>query len=241
MTSNADRFTSIYNELDRFMRRNLGSDVGREVSFSNLVRQLLDRKRITLTQRDDLLEFARLRNAIVHNPDRDATPIAEPHDRIVGKFAAIVNQVINPAVALDEIAVKAKDIFITTPNSNALDVMKKMSKFTYTHVPVMEADKLIGVFSEETVFAFIVKNQDVIVDSSMLIKEFADFIPIENHQSEYYEFVSKKTLVADIEEAFQIGLKGKKRISVIFVTENGKLTETLLGLITAWDLVGYEK
>ena len=38
---------------------------------------------------------------------------------------------------------------------------------------------------------------------------------------------------------FQNGLKGKKRISVIFITQNGNENEKLLGLITAWDLAGY--
>jgi len=41
----------------------------------------------------------------------------------------------------------------------------------------------------------------------MLIKGFADFIPINNHESEYFEFVSKEALVIDIEETFQNGLK----------------------------------
>ena len=38
---------------------------------------------------------------------------------------------------------------------------------------------------------------------------------------------------------FQNGLKDNKRISVIFITQNGKKDEKPLGLITAWDLAGY--
>ena len=38
---------------------------------------------------------------------------------------------------------------------------------------------------------------------------------------------------------FQNGLKDQKRISVVFITETGKSSEKILGLVTAWDIAGY--
>jgi hypothetical protein len=73
------------------------------------------------------------------------------------------------------------------------------------------------------------------------IKDFADFISFESHTNEYYEFVSRDTTIFEIEEIFTQGLKKLKRISVVYITENGKSSEGLLGMITVWDLAGSRK
>lgn len=237
-SSNSHKFISIYNELDKFMRKYLNEN--NEIPNSVLIKEMAKINKVFYKNKDDLLEFSRLRNAIVHNPNKkDADPIAEPHEFIVKKFQNIKNIVISPPIALKAIAIKAQDIFTAKMNDNAFEVMKKMNENTFTHVPIIESNKLIGVFSENTIFSFIVKNEEVIIDKDYLIKDFAEFIPNESHVSEYFEFVPREALVVDIEDIFRKGLNGRKRIAAIFITETGKQNESLLGLITAWDLAGY--
>ena len=80
--TNFGEFITIYNELDEFMRKELNQDYW--VSHSDLIRQLAKKNKVVKIYMDELLSFARLRNAIVHNPDkRHAHPIADPHDYIV--------------------------------------------------------------------------------------------------------------------------------------------------------------
>ena len=237
-SSNSHKFISIYNELDKFMRKYLNEN--NETPNSVLINKMAKVNTVFYRNKDDLLDLSRLRNAIVHNPNnKDADPIAEPHEFIVNKFEDIKNIVISPPIALNTIAIKAQDIFTAKMNDNAFEVMKKMNDNTFTHVPIIESKKLIGVFSENTIFSFIVKNEEVIIDKDYLIKDFAEFISNESHVSEYFEFVPRGALVVDIEEIFKKGLNGRKRIAAIFITETGKQNESLLGLITAWDLAGY--
>lgn len=73
------------------------------------------------------------------------------------------------------------------------------------------------------------------------ISLFKDFIDIDKNENEYYSFVKKNTLLIEIEEMFQKEFKDNKRLAVVFITETGKKTEKLLGLITVWDLAGYDK
>jgi CBS domain-containing protein len=156
--SNSEKFITIYNELDTYMRKVLNID--ESVTHSELIRIMSKKNKVFKRDFDDLKAFSRLRNAIVHNPDnRNANPIAEPHDYIVNKYEDIKNKVINPPVALNTIAIKSKDIFTTTMDANALNVMQEMNRNSYTHVPVVQDGKLIGVFSENTVFSYLVKNQ----------------------------------------------------------------------------------
>ncbi len=238
--SNSNKFLTIYNELDKFMRNELEVDDG--VGHTNLIKKMTIKNKIFLRYKDDLISFAKLRNVIVHNPDKEfAEPIAEPHDYIVRRYEDIRNKIKNPPIALEKIAIKAEYIFTTSMESIALDVMKEMNKNTYTHVPVIGNGKVIGVFSENTVFSYMVKKEDVLIEKDVKIKEFADFIPIEKHESEFFEFVPKNILVIDIEEMFQKELVNRKRLSVVFLTESGKPSEKILGLITAWDVAGYKE
>lgn len=236
---NANKFVMIYNELDQYMRKTLR--VGDEISNSQLIKEMSRKNKVFRNNEDDLLGFSKLRNAIVHNPYKKiADPIAEPHENIVMKYEDIMNRVIHPPKALDTIAVRANEIYTIKMEDNAYEVIKKMSENSFTHVPVYEDDKFVGVFSENTLFSYMVKKEDVIITKDSLIEEFSEFIPIDNHVGEYFEFVDKQALIIDIEEKFNNYLEDLKRLGVIFITETGKQTEQLLGLITAWDIAGYE-
>lgn len=235
---NSEKFLTTYNELDKYMREYL-NESGHS-SHSDLINKMAKVNKVFNANEYNLRSFANLRNAIVHNPnEKFANPIAEPHDFIVKRYEEIKNKVMNPPKALDTIAIKRDNIFTASLNSKALEIMEQMNKNIFTHVPIVDNDILVGVFSENTVFSYIVKNQEVLIDSEMLIKEFAEYIPINNHGSESFKFVSRETLVIDIEGIFQEGIKDNKRISAVFITENGNENEKLLGMLTAWDVAGY--
>ena len=237
--TNASKFLAAFNELEAYMRHALNLDD--HVPHTKLVSEMAKKNKIFLKKKEDLISFNDLRNAIVHNPKKkEFDPIAEPHDNIVKFYVELLNEVTKPPVALKTIAVCAKDIYTISMDDIALNVIKDMNKYTYTHVPVIEEGNLIGVFSENTIFSYIASNEDVLVEKDAPVREFSNFIPLDKHEREYFEFISKDALIIDIEEKFQKGLKDKKRLATIFITETGSKKEKLLGLVTAWDLAGYD-
>ncbi len=232
----SDKFLSIYNELDSFMRKNLNAESF--VDHTTLLKNMSDKNRLFSSYFRDLKTFADLRNILVHNPYRaNADPLFELHSYVVDKYEDIKNQVLHPPKALS-IAVPRELIYTTTLGDNALDVMQVMDEKTYTHIPVFEGDRLVGVFSENTVLSYLVSVKDAIIPKETKIEEFLEFIPLNKHRSEYFEFVARSTLLSDVEEIFRKNLKQRKRVAVVFITETGKPTEKVLGLITAWDIAG---
>lgn len=234
--SNAEKFIIIYNELDRFMRTYLDED--ERIGHTDLIKRMAKRSKMFLKNKDDLMLFARLRNSIVHNPyNSELDPIAEPHDKVIKKYKEIRDILLNPPTALKTIAVKEKHIYSITLDEYVFDVMDVMKQNNYTHVPVIDDNGIItGIFSESTVFAYMVKNECISINKQTKIKEFQEFIPMQKHENEFFPFVPKETLVIEIEEMFQRKLQGKKRLAVIYITETGKVKEKILGLITAWDV-----
>ena len=77
-----------------------------------------------------------------------------------------------------------------------------------------------------------------IVEKDTRISEFKDFLPVDNHQSEFFKFVPKSALLIEIQELYEDELKSNLRLGAVFITNSGNQNEKLLGLITAWDIAG---
>lgn len=232
----SEKFLQIYNELDDYMRKQLKTE--QYVDHGMLLRQMADKSRIFSDYYKDLKTFADMRNLLVHNPYKaSADPILIPHEYIVNKYEDIKNQVLHPKKAIS-IAVPARLIYTITLEDNALDVMQTMNEKVYTHVPVIEGSKMIGVFSENTILSYLSHHKEALILKDMKIKEFAQFIPLEKHLSENFEFVSRDALLIEAEELFKKALIDRKRIGMVFITQSGKKDEELLGLLTSWDIAG---
>ncbi len=229
------RFLNTYNEIDQYMRKKLNK--GDDVGHSLLIDNLTGKDYMITHHKGKLKQYAKLRNAIVHNPIKNADPIAEPHYIIVEDYQKILDSIKNPPKALS-IAIQADNIFKANINDNALNIMRIMNTKCFTHVPVFENEEFIGVFSENTVFSYLSKNEGVILDSNSYISEFKDHIPIDKHDSEYFQFISKNKCIYEVDQLFRVYLSKAKRLAVVLITENGKPSEKLLGMITAWDVAG---
>lgn len=218
------------------MRKALNMD--KYTNHSYLVKKMSEIHPLFATYAYELQIFADLRNIIDHNPYRvKAHPMATPHKDIVRQYEDIKNAVLHPKKAF-KIAVKAPNIYTTIMEGNALEVMEIMNKKAYSHVPVIEKDKIVGVFSESTILSYLVRHKDSIITRDVKIKEFVEFIPLDNHPSERFEFADRDILLIEIQNLFGQGLKEGKRIAVVFITEHGKREEKLLGILTPWDVAG---
>jgi len=235
----SERFLSIYNEIDKNMRKTLNASY--DIGHTTLLDQMATHNRVYNAYKSDLKDFANLRNAIVHHYNKDdVEAIAEPHENIVNKYEYIRNMIINPPNALDSIAIKSEHIYRAKLDDNAYKIMSDMAQNVYTHVPVYDNDNFIGIFSENSIFSYIVSTPEVLWDNTLKILDFLEFLPINKHISEDFVFRKKSATVFDIEDVFKKYFNNQKRVAVVFITINGKSTEPILGMITAWDLAGIE-
>lgn len=237
--SNSQKFLSIYNELDDFMRQDLNAE--HYVSHSDLIRKMIKKgNNVFDYYYHDLKSFARLRNAIVHNPDkRTADPIAEPHDESVKQYQELLNKAVRPELALEKLAILKDKLYTISLDTNVLKAMRIMDKYVFSHLPILEKDKIIGIFSDSTLFDYILRGPNTTIDEKVIIRDLGKTINIHNHVSEAFIFVKKDATVIEIEDIFRKGFEDNKRIAVVFITEDGTEAGELLGIISAWEVAGY--
>lgn len=178
-----------------------------------------------------------VRNLLTHSPKIDGDFPIEPSSALYEKLEEILYLVEHPEPALNY-AVRSDQIFRTSLQENALNVMRTMEKAGFSHVPVVFREKLIGVFSKTCVFSYLIHNVGKTVNETLAIGDFSRYIDFAYRNGDRYEFVAKDALAADIRDMFDISLNHRgRRISAVFITENGAAESKLLGMITPWDIL----
>ncbi len=228
------KFIQLYNKLDGFLRSHIQG--AQHIDHGLLLQDSARKFAVVQRHLSELRTFAQLRNILVHDMYRYQNEvIAIPTQEIVDQYEQTVRAILNPPTAFG-IAVAATGLFTATVEDNALKIMTEMNEKTFTHVPILEKGYMVGLFSENTVFSYLVREKESIIDESMKIGDFDGFLGLDQHPSEKFAFLPRNAAIDQVQGIFSDAMKTHTRIGMIFLTASGKPTEKLLGIITAWDL-----
>ena len=234
----ANALLDLYNEIDHFLRKECKRD--KYADHTILIQELAASNPVVARNQQLMRTVAQIRNSLVHNPIPSvAQPLLEPHAKLVEAYKDVRDALTNPLKALS-IAVPGQQLYTTSLDSNLGEVMKEMDRNIYTHVPVIEDEKMIGIFSENTLLSYLAESGEAIVTKDMKVGELKDFLPLDSHTGESFVFIPRNAPLGDIYKIFNDAIQTKQRIGMVFITHSGKSDEKLLGIITAWDLASPE-
>ncbi len=183
------------------------------------------------------LDYCRIvRNFLTHNPKVGGVYPIIPSVEMIRLLEHCVEIITNPPRAIDY-AIPIDRIYTTALDAKLSEVVKVMNSFTYTHIPVMDGERLIGIFSENTVFTYMCYENIITIDDDTVIRQFEKYLPLDAHLNEYFLFLPKDAYIYEVQEMFKYTKGRKKLLTVIYITENGKRNEPLIGMITPWDLL----
>ena len=181
------------------------------------------------------LDYIRdVRNLLTHRPRIGEFYAVEPTDGMLSLLEKLIDRIEHPLCAI-RIAVPIEDVLSASLDSPVPEYMEKMYKRAFSHMPVLEEGKVVGVISGSSLMNCVLYKQ-VEFSDDLKFRDILDTFTFDQHPSETFRFVSRDTLVSDISDMFDETLRQEERIGMIFVTENGKADEELLGIITAWDV-----
>lgn len=185
----------------------------------------------------DKLDLCRhIRNLMAHSADLDNQPVVVPSQPVVDALRDVLDFVSRPPLAL-EFATRGERVLKVGPDQRVLRVMELMDKNGYSHVPVMKDGKFYGVFSVGSMFRYLLRHKGKGLDPTAMIKDLKGYLAVEEHL-ENYEFVPADATYIYVRQRFE-QVRGKnKRVSVIFITEDGRQDQPLLGMLTPWDVLG---
>ena len=166
----------------------------------------------------------------------DGEPVVEPSEPVVDALREVLDFVRRPPLALDY-ATRGERVLKVNARQKVLRVMEVMEKNGYSHVPVMKEERFYGVFSVGSVFRYLLKNGGKGVTPETTIRDMRGYLAVEEH-IENYEFVPATATYIYVRQRFEQVRAKNKRVAVIFITQDGKPDQPLLGMLTPWDVLG---
>ena len=186
--------------------------------------------------RVDLDLLREIRNILSHNAGSGGEPVVEPSDEMLRRLDEIIAYVKRPHRAADW-GTPADKIFRAHPGDIVVQVMKGMYKGGYSHVPVLEKGSVVGVFSVKALFDFLAERGLSGVDDGLRISDLGGHIRFEERAGERYMFAAADTSIVEVRHMFQKHTERNRRLSAVFVTENGVSGGQIICMITPWDVL----
>lgn len=228
-----EEFLDLYKQLEQLLKQKYSNDSGRYES----VAARYENSRDCGSMKDELTAIREIRNLLQHNPKINGNYIIIPSADIMNALREVIRQVEHPKLAVD-FGVKGSAIYKGTLGSPLMKIIKVMKDRGFSHVPIIENDKLFGVLSTYTLFEFVTEQDIQILTDMTKVKDMKAYLPIEKHKKEYYLFLSKDATFTDADEAFEKRDSKGRRLVVIFITEHGQPDEPILAMLTPWSVVG---
>ena len=232
--SNAQRFITAYNTIDYALRTQYGFKQG--MSFSEVIRKCVTLDSVVRKYEDILVDYGRLRNAIIHRSKQDYV-IAEPHTEVVEEFERIAKLITTPPTVLDTVCKGT----VTSVQENLVikDVIQIISQTGFSNIPVSRNGEIIGVANGQR----IINELGKAIANGENLEDFTTRTTI-GQLTKHEKSVDPHFVVADknltIEQALNLFYTNRKLL-VILITKNGNFDEMPIGIVTVADIMDMNK
>ncbi|MFH1061942.1 MAG: CBS domain-containing protein [Candidatus Omnitrophota bacterium] len=233
MSSNLnEKYKEIFGKVEDYLQ---GLTNMKGMKFYEVVEAAGKKNRVVRAKAEELKELGDIRNKLSHG-----VPLIVPTEEAIKKIEDIYLRLVSPPSVL---TIAIKNVYTCEVTVKISAVIKVMKEKLYTHVPVYKKGKFLGLFSERVVTcwvaSFVPEDEEEFIIVQNTVGELEELI--QQDADNEYRFVSKNLNVYDIEEMFFDYIEKGRRLGAVFITENGKKDEGLLGIITAWDLPKIKK
>lgn len=227
--TNSQRFISAYNSIDYSLRTIYGFK--RSISFADLIRKAVPLNSVVRKYEDELIDYGRLRNSIVHGTNPNYV-IAEPHDEVVEEFEKIAKLISTPPTAFDKVC--KKEVLICSGDLNLKEVLSIMYNSGYHNLPVYSQGVLQGVVISSKILTqiglSICNKQDI---DDYLTKTKVCEVMAKPDETNLFRVADKNMTIEKALNLFYLN----RKLSLIIITEKGSLNEKPIGIITAADIL----
>ena len=238
MTTNVDstpakRFINAYNQIDHALRAQY--NFKNNISFTDLVRRCSSLNSIIKTHEDDLISFARLRNAIVHAVGDYI--VAEPHETVVKAMESIVELITTPPLALE--ALGRRKVAVISSCSTLAEWLVEKNRVGYSNLPVYKGNMLIGLMHWRQYFSGLGKVvlERRSVDQYLQCTTVEEFLQENPSRDELYKLVSERVTIEEMLRLFDVN----RKLVCVIITKAGKAMESPLRIVTRVDIMDLMK
>lgn len=226
MENKAGQFLERYREIEEWVLNNLN------ISEMKELEQMPQYKGI----RSNLAFCRMLRNLLSHydwsKAGNDLVIVTEQAVRQVNNLYYSLNP-----VSLMRVAIRAGQIFASSPEDSVLAAVKVMQRNDYSYIPIVDNHRIVGVFSTKTIMQLVANNTSFAFTESLKFKDIKDYIRLIDEPNAHYGFINPNMTVEDVSLKFQRSKAHRVRLDMLFITDNGRSDGTLQGMVTPVEII----
>lgn len=175
---------------------------------------------------DDLNLFRELRNYLSHEEYGGSYPFAISEAIVIS-----LEKILKEMNLTCERAMK-KNVIVATNENSLSRVIETMKANRLTYVPIVdEKKKVTGMISSESIIAILAEGQNF---TDKKVSDYLEYFSLSD-QSKKFTFLGRRDSFSLAEKEYSALSEGK-RVGIILVTENGSNKESLLGIISPYDV-----
>lgn len=225
--SNSEEFLSEFIQIENALHRILKQR--RYIGFTEMVRRASEHNDVVRNFATELYELAELRNAIAHG-NQGQQAIAELHNWPLDQIRKIRRLLTEPPVA---IKFSSKPGTLNSDDSLA-EAVKLMYEKGYSQIPIRDDGTTVNILTPREIAKWLgaqPKPDDINLEA-VSIRDVLAF----SKQKANYTFLARHETAFKAIEAFYRAQQEGHRLDAVLITEHGKASEGLLGVLTVWDL-----
>lgn len=226
---NSTRFLNAFVTIEEYLRQQTADQDG-HLGFSQMLRRVGKREKRVRSLEFDLKEFAQLRNAIIHERAGDEV-IAEPNDLVVEAIEHAAEMITRPPTIFP---LFKRQVITIAPQTTLKKSLKIMYSSGISKLPIVNDGRCVGVLSSNTVTRWLgscVENGTFDLEQTT-----AEAVLKFTRKKDRYAFRSRHTDLFSAVALFDEHEHRGQRLHALLITENGKETEKILGIMTVSDL-----
>ena len=230
--TNADEYIQKFKELEAAVKETFG------LNDWDSVTNFLSKKDEYRPFREEIKYCQEVRNLLQHKQKIEGAYPVEPTKEMIAFLEKTIDRVKNRKNC-GEIMVPLSKMVYKNTDDTVFETVKGMKDSPVGHIPVLYENKSIaGVFTSFSYINLVADRKGSPVPQELSFSEAKEYIALDFHNTEIYRFVEKELFVDELREIFEKTYSGGKRLSMVFVTENGRKDGRLLGVISPWDVLG---
>ena len=129
-----------------------------------------------------------------------------------------------------------KQVYTADINDCLEKVINNLSDKMYNHVPILENNRLCGVFDEISLYEMHIKG--IRITDELKFRDIKQFITLNSRRNEKFIFFHEDAYVDELIKEFDKAYDEGKRIGLVFLNTSGKTDNFFTGIISTNDILG---
>jgi hypothetical protein len=226
----AEEFIQLFNQVETFLSLVVGPK--KHLAFAQLVDAASVHNAAVRANRSHLKQFAKLRNAIVHDAEYPPHIVAVPSEETLLRFKGIAHEVLEPSPLIPMFATQVRCF---PPSDSLSGVLRFMRKHDFSQVIVRGNDRRLNMLTVEGITKWLADNLDD-KQNSASNAALDGVLPLEPPGG--FMIMGPNKTIFDAVDAFSNAIHFKAtRLYAIAITKNGGDSDDPIGFVTPWDLL----